>query len=121
MASAPLAGWLEPLRKLPQTRTHAYHLYVVRLVRRPGESLERLAGRRKALYLALREKRIYTQVHYIPVPMQPYYQARRYAGDPETPGALAYYAACLSLPMYPLMRDADVARVVEALHQCRDG
>jgi UDP-4-amino-4,6-dideoxy-N-acetyl-beta-L-altrosamine transaminase len=119
LAAAPLAGWIEPLCRLPQTRTHAYHLYVVRLVRRPGESLERLAGRRKALYLALRERRIYTQVHYIPVPMQPYYQERRHPADPETPGALAYYAGCLSLPMYPLMRDADVARVVEALEQCR--
>jgi UDP-4-amino-4,6-dideoxy-N-acetyl-beta-L-altrosamine transaminase len=120
LASASLAGWVEPLQKRPETKTHAYHLYVIRLVRRPGESLERLGGRRKALFLALRERQIYTQVHYIPVPMQPYFRKRRDAGDIVTPGALAYYASCLSLPMYPLMRDGDVARVVEALAQCRD-
>lgn len=115
LAEPPLAGWLTPLRTLPATATHAYHLYVVRLVRRPGESLDQLAARRKTLYLGLRERKIYTQVHYIPVPMQPFYGGR--ADD--HPGATAYYAGCLSLPMFPKMTDADVDRVIEALRECR--
>jgi perosamine synthetase len=51
LAQSPLAGWLAPLGRRPQTGVHAYHLYVVRLVRRPGETLDALALRRKAFYL----------------------------------------------------------------------
>lgn len=116
MESGPLAGWLAPLRTLPATVTHAYHLYVGRLVRRPGEPLERLADRRKALYLALRERKVVPQVHYIPVPDQPYYR-----GTWPCPGAAAYYAGCLSLPMFPKMTDADVGRVVEVLADLAGG
>jgi dTDP-4-amino-4,6-dideoxygalactose transaminase len=41
---------------------------------------------------------------------------RRY-GEIALPGADAYYARCLSIPFYPAMTDADVARVAEALAQ----
>ena len=33
------------------------------------------------------------------------------------PGAEAWYARCLSLPLYPGMADGDVERVVEALKE----
>jgi UDP-4-amino-4,6-dideoxy-N-acetyl-beta-L-altrosamine transaminase len=121
LARAPLAGWLMPLERHPATATHAYHLYVVRLLRRPGETLQALAQRRKALYVGLRERKILTQVHYIPVPLQPYYQAQPGAADWHESGAQAYYVSCLSLPMYPLMSDIDVHRVVEGLAQCMTG
>jgi perosamine synthetase len=118
LARPPLAQWLEPLRRLPDTASHGYHLYAVRLAQRWGETVEATALRRKALYFALRERKILTQVHYIPVPLQPYYQGRTGALNWAQSGAGAYYASCLSLPMYPLLTDADVQRVVEALHQC---
>lgn len=114
-AKPPFAGWLAPLRQLPATVTNAYHLYVVKLARRPGESLEQLAARRKGLYLALRERKILTQVHYIPVPMQPYYRDRACARSCDACGARAYYSACLSLPLFPKMADADADRVIGAL------
>ena len=72
------------------------------------------AGRDRAkVVAALRQRGIGSQVHYIPVHRQPYY-AERY-GPLELPGAEAWYARCLSLPLYPAMTEADVARVVEAL------
>jgi len=72
------------------------------------------AGRsRREVVDALRAKGVGTQVHYIPVHRQPYYQARYGAQD--LPGADAWYARCLSLPLYPGMADEDVARVVDAL------
>ena len=61
----------------------------------------------------IRAQGIGTQVHYIPVHRQHYYRSRY--GVPHLPGADAYYARCLSLPLYPAMTDADVERVVEAL------
>ncbi len=61
----------------------------------------------------LRERGVGTQVHYIPVHRQPYYRERY--GDLNLPGAEAWYAHCLSLPLYPGMTDEDVERVAEAL------
>lgn len=61
----------------------------------------------------LKDLGIGTQVHYLPVHRQPYYR-RRY-GAIDLPGADAYYARCLSLPLQPGMTDADADRVVAAL------
>ena len=116
-AEKPLADVVEPLHTHAATAIHAYHLYVIRLKQLPDETVQNVARRRKALYLALREQRIFTQVHYIPVPWQPYYQSQ--TNSPKAfPGAEAYYASCLSLPMYPRMSDMDACRVVEALREC---
>ncbi|MCC5997053.1 MAG: UDP-4-amino-4,6-dideoxy-N-acetyl-beta-L-altrosamine transaminase [Oceanicaulis sp.] len=53
------------------------------------------------------------QVHYIPLYRQPFYAPRHGAGP--LPGAEAYYARTLSLPLWPGMADDDPARVAEAL------
>ncbi|MFC3227249.1 UDP-4-amino-4,6-dideoxy-N-acetyl-beta-L-altrosamine transaminase [Marinibaculum pumilum] len=53
------------------------------------------------------------QVHYIPVPWQPWYRDRWPV--PELPGAAAYYARTLSLPFYPGLGPAEVERVAAAL------
>lgn len=63
----------------------------------------------------LREAGIGTQVHYVPVHRQPYF--RRHAPTPDLPGAEAYYARCLSLPLFPTMEDGDVDRVVAELNR----
>lgn len=101
-----------PLTIAPGVRS-SYHLYVIRLAERPGEGLASIAERRKRLYFALAEQQIFTQVHYIPVHSQPDFLANGMGGE-DLPGADAYYASCLSLPMFPAMTDADVARVVQA-------
>lgn len=110
---AAFAGQHERIRPLevPENVRSAYHLYVVRLVPRGGESQAQVMERRKALYLALAEKKIFTQVHYIPVHSQPDF-VRAGMGGEDLPGAAAYYAGCLSLPMFPAMTDDDVDRVV---------
>lgn len=117
-AEPPFAGQIVPLAKAPHSGRHAYHLYVIRLVRRDGESLDALSARRKAMFFGLRERGVIPQVHYIPVPMQPYYRDR--AGELDD-GSRAYYASCLSIPMYPKMTDDDVARVIDAVRQCVEG
>jgi dTDP-4-amino-4,6-dideoxygalactose transaminase len=68
---------------------------------------------RRSVVEALRAQGVGSQVHYVPVHRQPYYQARYGALD--LPGADAWYARCLTLPLYPTMADADVDRVVGAL------
>lgn len=71
---------------------------------------------RATLMNRLRARRIGTQVHYIPVHLQPYYR-RRY-GALDLPGSLAYYEGCLSVPLYASMIREDVDRVVDALRDC---
>jgi UDP-4-amino-4,6-dideoxy-N-acetyl-beta-L-altrosamine transaminase len=72
------------------------------------------AGRsRREVVEALKARGIGSQVHYIPVHRQPYYRDRYGALD--LPGAEAWYARCLTLPLYPGMADEDVGRTVEAL------
>ncbi|HET7086165.1 MAG TPA: UDP-4-amino-4,6-dideoxy-N-acetyl-beta-L-altrosamine transaminase [Rhizomicrobium sp.] len=61
----------------------------------------------------LRARGIGTQVHYIPVHLQPFYQARHPGLD--LPGAQRFYDRTLSLPLYPAMSGADVRRVADAL------
>jgi UDP-4-amino-4,6-dideoxy-N-acetyl-beta-L-altrosamine transaminase len=73
---------------------------------------------RRAVVEALKAQGVGSQVHYIPVHGQPYYQARYGALD--LPGAEAWYARCLTLPLYPTMADGDVDRVVEALSGALD-
>jgi UDP-4-amino-4,6-dideoxy-N-acetyl-beta-L-altrosamine transaminase len=111
-ARAPFDSRLTPLR-VPAGVTSAYHLYVVRLVARGGESLDDVAARRKAMYMQLRERGIFPQVHYVPVHAHPDYL--QFVDGQSFPGADAYYASCLSLPMYPALTDEDVERVITTL------
>jgi dTDP-4-amino-4,6-dideoxygalactose transaminase len=73
-------------------------------------------GGRARVMDALRALGIGSQVHYVPVHMQPYYQAEgwRRGGFPV---AEQLYDEVLSLPMYPALRDEDVDRVVAGLRQ----
>ena len=103
---APLAPAIRPLAEQPGT-VSGHHLFVV-LIDFAG--LKRDRGQ---IMRALRERGIGTQVHYIPVPWQPYYRERY--GQGEYPGAAEYYRRCLTLPLFPAMNEADVDRVVSAL------
>jgi len=72
---------------------------------------------RGTLMARLASDGIGSQVHYIPLPFQPYYQKALETAD--FAGARAYYAGALSLPLYPDMTDGDVDFVVSRLvHHC---
>jgi dTDP-4-amino-4,6-dideoxygalactose transaminase len=53
-------------------------------------------------------------VHFIPIPLHPYYRKTLELRDPCT-RALAEYPRLLSLPLYSKMTDEDVDRVIEAV------
>jgi len=85
----------------------ALHLYTVQI------DFAALGRERKAVMDDLRALGIGTQVHYIPVHLQPYYAARY--GVERLPGAETWHERTLSLPIFPGMADSDVGRVAEAL------
>ncbi len=103
---APLAPVVR-LAPAPTDCTPAWHLCTVLI------DFTAAGATRARVMAILRARGIGSQVHYIPVHLQPYYR-RRY-GAPNLPGAEAYYARCLSVPLFPGMEDGDVDRVVEAL------
>lgn len=81
---------------------HAFHLYIIKIK-------ERLA-----LYNHLKQHNIFAQVHYIPVHIMPYYESLGFKkGD--FPIAEAYYNECLSLPMYPSLRDEEQDFVIKII------
>ena len=73
---------------------HAYHLYVIE------------TENRKELFNYLRSLNIIVQVHYVPVHLMPYYQDRGWK-EGDLPHAEHYYKHCLSLPMYPTLKDEE--------------
>ena len=85
----------------------AWHLYPVLV------DFESLGRSRADVMNELSTKGIGTQVHYLPVHLQPYYQQRY--GVKTLPGAWSYYSRTLSLPLFPEMDDGDVDRVVDGL------
>jgi dTDP-4-amino-4,6-dideoxygalactose transaminase len=107
-ALAPLAPVVRPIAKAPACRP-VLHLYEVLI------DFAATGQTRGQVVRALHAKGIGTQVHYIPVNRQPYYE--EIYGRRPLPGAESFYASCLSLPLYPAMQDGDVERVVQALRE----
>jgi UDP-4-amino-4,6-dideoxy-N-acetyl-beta-L-altrosamine transaminase len=103
---APLAPIVRPIRRMPGQRP-GWHLYVALV------DFGKAGTTRADVMNKLTAAGIGTQVHYLPVHLQPYYRARNASLD--LPGAQAYYDCCLSLPLHASMNSGDVARVVAAL------
>lgn len=88
---------------------HAWHLYVIRL------NHERLRIGRDQFIEELKERRIGTSVHFIPVHLHPYYRDR-YGYKPEDfPVAFGEFQRLISLPLNPRLSGQDVADVIEAV------
>ncbi len=105
---APLAPEIRPLGRVAGAEP-GWHLYVVR-IDFPALGIDRATVMRR-----LRERGIGSQVHYIPLHLQPLYRSRN--PDPRLPGAERFYARCLSLPLFVGMTEQEVERVVEALRE----
>jgi len=87
---------------------HAWHLYILRL------NLERLMIDRARFFDEMKRRGIGCSVHFIPIPLHPYYRKTLELRDPCT-RALAEYPRLLSLPLCSKMSDEDVERVIEAV------
>lgn len=86
----------------------AYHLYVVRL------QLDKTNNNRKAVYEALRRANIITNVHYIPVYTQPYYQKLGFKAG-HCPNAEQHYSEAISIPLYPTLTDDQQEQVIKVI------
>ena len=89
----------------PDKEGHAWHLFVARVD-------EELHGQ---FFGYLRDNDIRLQVHYRPVPLQPYYRNKYGYKAGDFPEAEKYYRQAVSLPIFPLMTDDDVMRVCSVI------
>lgn len=84
----------------PYSPHHAWHLFVIR---HPA---------RNAIYEALRDRSIQTQVHYVPLYRNPFHQGQPIEDFPNTE---AYFREALSIPCYPGLTDGEQTKVIEAV------
>lgn len=97
---------ITPLSLKPN-RQSSHHLYVIRLSDITGRQ-------RKKLYEQCHAQQIRVQVHYIPIPYQPYY--RELGVDPKDyPNAIDYYQSALSLPLFPTLTEQDQQLVIDCV------
>jgi len=87
----------------------AFHLYILLI------DFNKIKKNRKQVMEELAKKGIGTQVHYIPVYWQPYYQKLFFFKKGTCPNAEKYYESCLSIPLYPVMKNKDVKKVISAI------
>lgn len=81
---------------------HAYHLYVIEVENRDG------------LYNYLKKYNILAQVHYIPTHFMPYYRQFGWK-EGDLPIAENFYKNCLSIPMYPTLKDVEQQFVIQKI------
>lgn len=84
------------------------HLYVIRL------QLNKINKTHRQVFEELREEGIGVNLHYIPVHLQPYYQAMGFQKG-QFPQAEQYYKEAISLPMFPTMTEEQQKKVVAML------
>jgi len=88
---------------------HGWHLYVIKL------NLETLDIDRDRFIGELKQRKIGTSVHFIPLHIHPYYRDT-FGYKPED-FSVSYktYKRIISLPIYPGMSDIDVEKVIDAV------
>jgi perosamine synthetase len=97
-------------------RQSSWHLYILRL--RP----QILGFGRDEFMAALKARGIGTSVHFIPLHLHPYYQRKFGYRQGDFPIAEEQYDRCLSLPIFPSMREEDVERVIDTVEKvCQIG
>ena len=99
--------------ELPPVRSdskHAWHLYALRL------RLEKLEIGRAEFIERMRDRGIGCSVHFIPVPLHPYYRRALELRDP-CERALAEYPRLVSLPLHSRLSDEEVERVIAAVRE----
>ncbi|HHQ4614379.1 TPA: UDP-4-amino-4,6-dideoxy-N-acetyl-beta-L-altrosamine transaminase [Aeromonas veronii] len=99
-----------PVQPLQQSnnRQSGYHLYVIQV------------AERDQVFARLRAAGIGVNVHYIPIPAQPYYRGLGH-DLAAYPGAQAYYQGAISLPLFPALTLSEQQQVVDALEQALCG
>lgn len=88
----------------------AHHIYILRI------DFSRVSVSRHDLMVKLRSASIGSQVHYRPIPTQPFYQRIGYTTT-SIPEALDYYSTCLSIPIHPKITKRQQRKIYKTIVQ----
>lgn len=99
---------ISPAQPILDTHRNAHHLFVVKI------QFKDLNISRARFMEILRSKGIGSQVHYVPVPMHPYYKLQPSSTWP-LPNALNYYEEALSLPCFYSLTNDEQLFICETL------
>jgi dTDP-4-amino-4,6-dideoxygalactose transaminase len=86
-----------------------FHLYVLLF------DFESIGTDRAGFMRKMKERGIQTQVHYIPVHLQPYFRKILNTKWGDYPNAEHYYKKCLSIPLYPALNNNDIRLVIDTV------
>ena len=95
-------------QSLPVEHYNAHHLFVIEV------------NNRKELYDFLRSNGVLAQIHYIPVHQLSYYKKIGYQGA-DLSNAENFYDNCISLPMYPTLKDEEQQFVIDKILEFVNG
>ncbi|PFG39012.1 dTDP-4-amino-4,6-dideoxygalactose transaminase [Georgenia soli] len=93
----------------PTGDTHAWHLYVISITDEAGVSRDDFIDR-------MGREGVGCSVHFIPLHMQPYWRERYNFAREDFPAATAEFERVVSLPIFSSMTQAQVDKVIAAVH-----
>ena len=94
-------------KEIPESDT-CRHLYIIRL------DLEALTCTRRQFFDAMSAENVQCQIHYVPVYWFPFYRRMGYSKG-LCPVAEEVYKGIMSIPLYPMLTDADTDDVIHAV------
>jgi len=92
-----------------ETCNSNFHLYVILF------DFKKMGITRNEFKENLELQMVSSQIHYIPVHLQPYYQENYGTSWGDLPHAENYFQQCLSIPLYPSMTEDDVMTVIRVI------
>lgn len=94
-------------QEIPESDT-CRHLYIIRL------DLDKLTCTRRQFFDAMSAENVQCQIHYVPVYWFPFYRHMGYEKG-LCPHAEEIYKGIMSIPLYPMLTDADTDDVIHAV------
>ncbi|MFN3324101.1 MAG: DegT/DnrJ/EryC1/StrS family aminotransferase [Bryobacteraceae bacterium] len=113
------AEYTEALREIDEVETppdcgyglHSWHLYVLRL------RLEKLSIGRGDFIAELHRRGIGTSVHFVPIPLHPFFSSRSREPRNQCSRAIGLFHRIVSLPIYPSLKPGERKRVIDAVRE----
>ncbi len=99
------------LKQLMGRTQSSHHIYVIQI------DYEKTNTSRHNLMKRLSMKGVSTQVHYIPIPMHPYYEFQGYKIS-DYPKTQKYYDTTLTIPLYYDLTKEEQSKVIDSLITC---
>jgi len=96
--------------KSSENMNGAFHLYPIKI------KFDRITISKNDLMQELRKIGIMSQVHYIPIPLHPYYKNLGYTID-QLPHAIDFYYRILSIPIYPGLSILKQRKIIRSLNK----